>query len=639
MGREEGVGVGSVGAHGGSPDGLPDHNHGAGVHLDPAAADILRRGVAQLLEMTTGLSFGRFPSERFPLPLAAAIYGRVPAPSEVLEDLRRIPDADPLGCLDYVLVLLELYCSHAAKTMPPDDQAFLDLTFSTKRQNGWVAFLGDDDTTGLKALIAERWRFHCVDGADRIGSLYVLLNMLARYAFVYGRIEPKDGHAMAHFIEDFAPGVIACSGRLTDFELTLLLTAMKIGVPAVVGEEFPFRLGRRIVADTDAQIAESLTLFPNTHKLTDHPELPKLPDYIDPESVKEEFEPATTWGDADGSYYLFRKGPVSAPGCVEILGEPNGAFGVVVTSDAEPLDAHDRQYIEHTSVNRLSMISGVRGRLVDGRLEIGFAGDATCTPDQVGQTLIASIRHEFPLIERVQVRICFDSGLLAKEVAGIRAERDQRQREIRSATEESADVFFTCVGCSPFAPDHVCIITPERLPQCGRGYAQIGAIARYGYDEMSSIHHRAIHAGHNSYGIAPKGEIIDHTTGEWSGVNDAVSRLSGGRTTRVQLHSLDDAPHTGCSCFRMIMFRTEVPHPGIGIMDRKFDGIAPDGRSWRDLHYALTGKQTPGMAGATPAYLKSPKFLRAHGGWEGVVWVSPAIADYMGNNLPEGLGD
>jgi len=52
---------------------------------------------------------------------------------------------------------------------------------------------------------------------------------------------------------------------------------------------------------------------------------------------------------------------------------------------------------------------------------------------------------------------------------------------------------------------------------------------------------------------------------------------------------------------------------------------------------ALAGKQTPGVAGGAPGYLKSEKFLAAHGGWESVVWVSPKIAESMGEDLPEGV--
>ena len=32
--------------------------------------------------------------------------------------------------------------------------------------------------------------------------------------------------------------------------------------------------------------------------------------------------------------------------------------------------------------------------------------------------------------------------------------------------------------------------------------------------------------------------------------------------------------------------------------------------------------------------LRSAKFLQAHGGWNGVVWVSPKVAAFMGEQLP-----
>ena len=74
------------------------------------------------------------------------------------------------------------------------------------------------------------------------------------------------------------------------------------------------------------------------------------------------------------------------------------------------------------------------------------------------------------------------------------------------------------------------------------------------------------------------------------------------------------------------MFKTDQPQPGIGIMERGYKGRAPDGRTWQDLHYALGGKQAPGFAGIAWDYLRSPKFLAAHGGWKSVVWVSPKVS-------------
>ena len=118
-------------------------------------------------------------------------------------------------------------------------------------------------------------------------------------------------------------------------------------------------------------------------------------------------------------------------------------------------------------------------------------------------------------------------------------------------------------------------------------------------------------------------------------VNAQATKLTHGRTRRVLLHSLDKAPHTGCGCYRLIMFKTDEPRPGVGIMDPSYEGCAPDGRRWKDLYYDLAGKQCPGVAGCSPSYLSSRKFLRAHGGWGAVVWVSPKVAEMASAQLSE----
>ena len=196
------------------------------------------------------------------------------------------------------------------------------------------------------------------------------------------------------------------------------------------------------------------------------------------------------------------------------------------------------------------------------------------------------------------------------------------------------DRLYVCVGCSPFAPDHMCVVTPQRPPQCNRPFEMIKTGALYAYDDMTNIHHSQLHRNVNSFNAVDKGACIDLLRGEWEGVNAAAVALTHGRTRRIQLHCIDDFPHTGCGCFRLILFKTDRPRPGIGIMDSTYEGAAPDGRRWPDLHYALAGKQTPGMAGACPAYLLSPKFLQAHNGWARIVWVSPKVAAIVGDRLP-----
>jgi acetyl-CoA decarbonylase/synthase complex subunit beta len=364
------------------------------------------------------------------------------------------------------------------------------------------------------------------------------------------------------------------------------------------------------------------------------PGVPQLPDYCDAAHRAEKLDPVTTWGNTSESFYLVRKGPVETPGW-EVSGTPGPAMGVVVTIQAEPMDAFDCRYIEREIVGALSMMAGVRATYEEGRLLIHQGAGVELDPARVGEVLFASVRREFPRLSDIRVEIVFDPDRIASMAPGVRAEKQAREAAIRDATEESATEFYGCVGCSPFAPDHVCILTPERPPQCGRPYEMIKTGALYGFDDMSNIHHSKLHRDLNSFRVVEKGECLDSQRGEWSGINAHAAALTEGRTTRIRLHSLDDCPHTGCGCFRLIMFQTQQPRPGIGVMDAGYEGPCPDGRIWRDLHYALGGKQAPGMAGAPPAYLFSRKFLRAHGGWASVVWVSPKVAELMGDGLAE----
>ena len=115
-----------------------DHSHGAGAHLGPGAHEILRVGIGELLKMAEGLSFKPLISERYPNPLALAVYGEVPAPARVREDVLKHIQADPVSSLEPALVLLELYvCNQPdAAGSISDDGSFLGLVFGSKRLNG-----------------------------------------------------------------------------------------------------------------------------------------------------------------------------------------------------------------------------------------------------------------------------------------------------------------------------------------------------------------------------------------------------------------------------------------------------------------------------------------------------------------------
>jgi len=609
---------------------MHNHTHDNGTGLSPEARATLQRGLTELLRMTEGKVFWPVASERYPLPLALAVYGEAPDPERVRSEVRAGIESEPLRCLEAGLALLELYACNqpGISASAPDDDAFLTEVFASKRRNGWMVLLGDANRDETQAAINARWQFKFIEAGETCTSLYVLLNVLARYAFVYGRIPLGDTHLVGHFIEDVTSGLVVGRGKLNDLELTLSLAAMRLGVPAITPQDYPFPLGRHVRAGRLHEIVEAVASFPSVRRLLDHADIPPLPDDLNPADAPPPFQLGKTWGDTPESFYLLRKGRVEVPG-VSVMGTPSGAMGILLTADAEPLDAFDRRYIESRAARVFSIMRGVAARHASGRLVLGLARDFDLPPQRIGESLIAAIRHEFPRIVKLHAEVIFDRERLRDLKAEVLAERAGRKHEIAAATEESVSELVTCVGCSAFAPDHVCILTPERPPQCGRAYEFIKTGALYGYDDMTNIHHRELHFGVNSFGTCAKGELLDPAAGEWSGANQAAARLTGGRITRVQLHSLEEAPHTGCGCFQLILFKTDLPKPGIGIMERGYQGRAPDGRTWRDLHYALGGKQTAGLAGAAWGYLQSPKFLAAHGGRKSVVWVSPKVAALM----------
>lgn len=626
-----------------------DHNHN--ILLEPEHTKILARGIQELGKMTKGKHFQPLRSETYSHPLTLLFYSELPEPEQVFREAMTNLEINPMDSIDRVLVLLELYACNQPNigTIVPDDMRFVSDAFNSKRLNGWIAALGNTNPETLESSLKEKWQFRFFRGENSAVGVYMLLNMLVRYSHVYGRSRcgeghghfmdhqhpggPLDLHEMTHFIDENCPGLLVCSGKMSDLDLTLSLAAMRMGVPAIVPTKYPFPLGKVIRADSLDEIRDSAVLFPNIRRLLDFPDIPSLPPYCDPDNRGREFTSSADWGETAESFYILRKGAVEKAG-YDVFGVPGGPIGIVVTVEGEPLDAFDCRYIERTIAPNLSIIPGVKAALTGDRLKITLSGEAASQPERIGETLTAAVIHEFPRLRKVHTAIIFDREKLKTQVESVIEEKNRRERETAEATEENIEMFNSCTGCSPFAPNHMCVLTPQRSPQCGRPYEMIKTGALYGFDDMTNIHHSIQHRRLNSFQVFPKGKCLNPLKGEWSGANEQIRRLTFGRTRRVLLHTLKDNPHTGCGCFNLILFDTDKPRMGIGIMERFFKGACPDGRTWKDLHYALGGKQAPGFAGASYPYLTSKKFLQADGGWKSVVWVSPTIAKIMGNKLP-----
>ena len=187
-------------------------------------------------------------------------------------------------------------------------------------------------------------------------------------------------------------------------------------------------------------------------------------------------------------------------------------------------------------------------------------------------------------------------------------------------TDESVDVYYSCLLCQSFAPNHVCVVTPERLGLCG-AYNWLDARAAYEIDET----------GPNQ--PVKKGECLDLQRGVWKGVDDYVYLCSHKTVESVCVYSIMDRPMTSCGCFEVIC--AYIPEcNGIMAVNREYTGDTPAGMNFSTLAGNVGGgQQTPGFMGCGKVFLTSRKFLFAEGGHKRLIWMTRNLKEALGEDL------
>ena len=218
------------------------------------------------------------------------------------------------------------------------------------------------------------------------------------------------------------------------------------------------------------------------------------------------------------------------------------------------------------------------------------------------------IEHYPALVDKVQVTIYTEEANLKPLLAQARESYNARDERVAGMTDESVDIFYSCTLCQSYAPNHVCIISPERLGLCG-AYNWLDGKAAF---EINP-------AGANQ--PVKKGDVIHETKGQWKGVNEFVYQISNKSVERFNAYSLMEDPMTSCGCFECIMAILPEAN-GVMIVNREFPGMTPLGMPFTTLAGSVGGGlQTPGFLGIGRLYITSRKFISAEGGLPRIVWM------------------
>ncbi len=248
-----------------------------------------------------------------------------------------------------------------------------------------------------------------------------------------------------------------------------------------------------------------------------------------------------------------------------------------------------------------------------------------------GELLIAKFKDEFPsIVDRVQVTLLTDQEKVEEEIERAQKFYEARDERLRGLTDESVEEFYSCILCQSFAPNHCCVVTPERLGLCG-AVSWLDGKAAYEIDPTGP--NRPI----------KKEGLIDEEKGIWESVNEYVYLNTNRSIEECSMYSFMDRPMTSCGCFECIM--AIVPEAnGVMITTREYGGDTPVGMTFSTLAGQVGGGvQTPGFMGHGRAYVLSRKFISADGGLGRVVWMPKELKDSLGDELyqraeEDGLG-
>ena len=293
------------------------------------------------------------------------------------------------------------------------------------------------------------------------------------------------------------------------------------------------------------------------------------------------------------------------------------AAGRQMQEDFEPV--LERQI--HYFINGASGIQHIGQRDIAWIRISNGAADKGFTLEHFGKILHARFKSDFgAIVDKVQVTLFTDPEKQQEWLSKARQAYDYRNRRLANLTDDRVEEFYSCTLCQSFAPNHVCVISPERLGLCG-AYNWLDCKASFNINPT----------GPNQ--PIKLGKSIDLDKGYWAGTNDYAQAGSHGVVNEVAMYSIMENPMTACGCFECIVMLIPEAN-GVMIVSREDTSMTPAGMTFSTLAgIAGGGLQTPGVMGVGKFYLLSPKFITADGGFKRVVWMSSVLKETMADEL------
>jgi acetyl-CoA synthase len=488
------------------------------------------------------------------------------------------------------------------------------------------------------------WETRLVPFGPDVSALIYALGFANRAALSFGGVRPGDFEANLRYNKDRIFAFVLALGEVDAEKYALAAGAINYGFPVIADTAIPEILPsgvctyEHVVSSVphESMVEKALEVRGCKVRITEVP----VPVPYGPAFEGERIRKADAHVEFGGQRSVAFEFVTSAAldeiidGQIELIGpdideiEPGTALPLAIWVQAagRKLQA-DFEPILERQIHHL--VNGAEGIWHMGQRDIvwtrvsrqGF--DKGLRLRHYGEILHAKLLSDYPaIVDKVKVTLITDGEEVQRRLEQARTVWAERNERMRSLTDESVDTFYSCLLCQSFAPDHVCVITPERLGLCG-AYNWLDGKAAHEIDP----------SGPNQ--PVKKGRTLDASKGVWEGVNAYVEQNSHKAIPSITLYSIMDRPMTSCGCFEVIV--AYVPEcNGVMVVNREFSGDTPVGMSFTSLAGAVGGgRQTPGFMGCGKGFIVSPKFLAAEGGHPRLVWMPAELKRLLGPRISE----
>ena len=522
----------------------------------------------------------------------------------------------------------------------PTAQEGVDLVKSYQAQGILVTLVGGIIDQAQELGLKMGYNVRIVPLGKDITSVIHVVSVALRAALIFGNVTPGDAAALIKYTSERVPAFVNAFKPIDDVILAAGAGAIKLGFPVISNEdenitEVPGALiACPNVADFNKVSLEARNIkikitnidIPVAFASAFEGEIIRRKDMqvefdgsrvdcaelVQTRSMDEvEDHKITVVGPDVDEMELGSKNPIAY--VVEVAGKR-------MQPDFEPV-------IERKFHNYINCIEGVyhTGQRDMQRIRIGKeAYNAGFRIRHIGEVLYTQVKNEFEaVVDKCQVTVYTDPA----ECTRIRHEVaipvfDKRDARLENLTDETVDVYYSCILCQAFSPSHVCVVTPERLGLCG-AVSWLDAKATNELDPNGPCQ------------IITKERPIDENLGSYEDVDEAVQKFSQGALEHVTLYSIMQDPMTSCGCFECIC-GIEPFSNGVIIANREYAGMTPLGMTFPDLA-SMTGGgvQTPGFMGHGKHFISSKKFMKAEGGIERIVWMPKDLKEQVAERLNE----